>query len=101
MSKGKCKFYNGKWHLTIRDMLTGLIFSYSIPCEVATKAVIHGESVDVIKPYPTHDFAVYFTRGYPTGIRWRITKQGCSNWEDYTPARRKLPKETKLLSFIK
>lgn len=102
MSKGKCKFYNGKWHLTIRDLLTGKIFSYIIPCQIATKALTSGSAEDMIAPYESENLTVLYTRGYPNGIRWQIKKQHGSNWEDYTPARKpKLKKSAELVSFAK
>lgn len=122
MSKGKCKFYSSKWHITIRNSLTEQIFSDIIPPATISKCFNDGCSSDAIgwisglqsgtgTPYTHVQFAstgagysstlqIFFTRK-GTGIEWEIKNDPHEWWSDYTPARKKLPKKTELLSFIK
>jgi hypothetical protein len=123
MSKGKCKFYNGKWHLTIRNSLTDQIFSEVIPYPTVQQCFNTKYSVDALgwtsgiqsgtgRPYTHCQFAsigagyssqlqVFFTRK-GTGIEWEIKNNPHERWSDYTPARKpKLKKSAELISFTK
>lgn len=122
MSKGKCKFYNGKWHLVIKNELTNQIFSDVIPFKTISDCFSTGCSVDAIawssgysqslKYFCHTGFAsvgggwtstlqVFFTRKN-VGIEWEIKNDPHTRWSDYhSPRRVKLKRNEELVSFVK